>query len=138
MLCFQMNFEYPINSPYIEDLEMHIKMLEKRNIILKVVLIFVLTFLAYTGLLLLSQCWLYIWKYICKKNYLEIVLNVLKCSRQIKWVEGTKISLCGLPYLKVGLLIFNINIILLFFFIPDNYVPLIDWTVIKMREILGI
>ena len=110
-----MNFEYPINSPYIEDLEMHIKMLEKRNIILKVVLIFVLTFLAYTGILLLSQCWLYIWKYICKKNYLEIVLNVLRCIRQIKWVEGTKISLCVLPYLKVGVLIFNTNINFLFF-----------------------
>ena len=50
------------------------------------------------------------------KNYLEIVLKLLlRCIRQIKWVGGTKISLCVLPYLKVGVLIFNINIILLFF-----------------------
>ena len=87
MLCFQMNFEYPIHSPYIEDLEMDIKMLEKRNINLKVVLIFVLTFLAYTGLLLLNQCWLYIWKYICEK---ELPLECIEC---IKMQPPNKMSL---------------------------------------------
>ena len=102
LLCFQMNFEYTINSPYIEDLEMHIKMREKRNIILKVVLIFVLTFLAYTGLLLLSQCWLYMWKYICEKKLPWECIECIKMQPPNKMIWRDKnifmwssISKCG-------------------------------------------